>query len=62
MDHVEPPRSRERAVDNRKRCYNCNSHVTFDFARVFGDNKNRVYRCKECAEQKELFEGEGARP
>jgi hypothetical protein len=29
-------------------CRNCGAHVTDDFARVFGDNQNRVYGCHEC--------------
>ncbi len=29
-------------------CTNCNSFVTHDFARVFGDNSETVAGCLEC--------------
>ena len=31
-----------------KRCQNCGSTVTEDYARVFGDNDNQVHGCTEC--------------
>jgi hypothetical protein len=31
-----------------KRCRNCGSTVTEDYARVFGDNDNRVHSCGNC--------------
>lgn len=43
-----------------RRCRNCGTHVTPDFARVFGDNQDRVYRCHECADGVELFVGAAA--
>jgi len=29
-------------------CETCGGTVTSDFARVMGDNQNRVYRCPGC--------------
>lgn len=43
-----------------RQCRNCGTHVTPDFARVFGDNQDRVYRCHECADGVELFVGAAA--
>jgi DNA-directed RNA polymerase subunit RPC12/RpoP len=42
-------------------CYNCEAFVTADFARVFGDNEDRVYRCTECTSYRALVAGEGGR-
>lgn len=40
-------------------CKNCDSQVTPRFARVFGDNRDVVRRCPDCATYREL--GTGAR-
>lgn len=29
-------------------CRNCGTRVTGDFARVFGDNQDRVFHCHNC--------------
>lgn len=31
-------------------CRNCDSHVTVQFARVFGNNQDAVHRCIDCAQ------------
>ncbi|EMA31705.1 DUF7563 family protein [Halobiforma nitratireducens] len=31
-------------------CENCNTHVSRQYARVFGDEHNDVHACPECAE------------
>ncbi|MFB6068426.1 MAG: hypothetical protein ABEJ90_00685 [Halobacterium sp.] len=36
------------------RCHNCGSHVTVQFARVFGDNDDSVHNCIDCATNAEL--------
>lgn len=61
MKEMSPDRSENRRVDT-KRCQNCRSHVTTAFARVFGDNQGRVFRCRSCAERSDLFEGDSAVP
>lgn len=38
-------------------CRNCSSHVTVQFARVFGDNDGTVYRCLECSTRAGANEG-----
>lgn len=39
------------------RCRNCESHVTVQFARVFGDNDDRVHNCIDCVPNAELDDG-----
>lgn len=41
-------------------CNNCDSFVTPDFARVFGDNDSSVYGCPECMDLWQLSEGRAA--
>lgn len=45
-----------RGVDDA-RCQNCGAFVSARFARVFGDNDDRVYGCRECMTTTELFAG-----
>jgi hypothetical protein len=40
-----------------RQCINCGEHVTDRFARVFGDNDDRVFACNSCTVVRELFEG-----
>lgn len=42
------------------RCRNCETHVTEQFARVFGDNDNDVYNCTDCATNRDLYDGAGS--
>lgn len=35
-------------------CRNCGSHVTDQFARVFGDNEDTVHSCMGCGSNAEL--------
>jgi len=42
-------------------CSNCGSHVTPDFARVFGDRDGAVHSCPQCATNAELQDGAAAR-
>lgn len=44
-------------VASRTECHRCGSFVTDQFARVFGDNENRVYACIECATLAALRDG-----
>lgn len=40
-------------------CEKCDSYISFQFARVFGDNDNNVYGCLNCEKLHVLREGEG---
>lgn len=33
------------------KCNRCETHVTTDFTRVFGDNDDEVYGCQHCLEK-----------
>ncbi|MFC7134023.1 MULTISPECIES: DUF7563 family protein [Salinibaculum] len=51
--------TRESASHATNQCNNCNTYVTQQFARVFGDNDNTVHACIECSTLHALREGEG---
>ena len=38
-------------------CRNCGSHVTVQFAKVFGDNQDTVHNCMSCVPNAELDDG-----
>jgi len=42
------------------RCRNCESHVTEQFARVFGDNEDHVHSCIDCTANTDLYDGAGS--
>lgn len=48
----------DRSVANRA-CMNCGAHVTNLFARVMGDNEDRVHGCPQCLTLGELMDGSG---
>lgn len=50
------------AVDagSDRTCRNCGTHVTEQFARVFGDERDRVYRCMSCDSKRRLHRGSAA--
>lgn len=53
----------ERAITaTHRRCEACGSFVTTAFARVFGDNEDRVHGCPECLRIRDIREGEPAYP
>ncbi|MFP8957104.1 hypothetical protein ACLI4Y_10270 [Natrialbaceae archaeon A-CW3] len=39
------------------RCKNCGTHVTQQFARVFGDNGDVVHGCPSCTTYREMQSG-----
>lgn len=41
------------------RCRQCGSSVSDSFARVFGDNRDRVHGCPTCTTFRDLSEGGG---
>ncbi|MFP8953061.1 hypothetical protein ACLI4Z_08835 [Natrialbaceae archaeon A-arb3/5] len=40
------------------RCRNCGTHVTQQFARVFGDNGDVVHGCPACTTYREMQSGD----
>lgn len=49
----------ERPDETNTECRNCGSYVTSAFARVFGDNNDRVHACLECSTMRALRTGSG---
>jgi formate dehydrogenase maturation protein FdhE len=47
-------------ASSRSRCLHCDSHVTDQFCRVFGDDDDRVHRCSKCDSYIRLSRGSGA--
>jgi len=43
-----------RPANDRPRCVNCGNQVTRQFARVFGDNRDVVHACPDCATYREM--------
>jgi hypothetical protein len=43
-------------------CQACGSHVSADFARVSGDNDDRVWACHSCVDQNAILRGAAADP
>lgn len=43
-------------------CETCGAFVTPDFTRVFGNNRDEVYRCPNCANLADIAFGGAARP
>jgi hypothetical protein len=39
------------------RCQNCNSYISFRFARVFGNNDDKVHACINCTNLNALRDG-----
>jgi hypothetical protein len=44
------------------RCDRCGGHVTPSYRRVFADEEGRVFGCPRCMDQREILDGEPARP
>lgn len=55
MDDTASHGERDRHADTH--CTNCGGFVTPRFARVFGDNQNRVERCLNCTTSRDLCNG-----
>ena len=54
----QPDRStRSRGAATNRRCQNCGEYVTDQFAKVFGNNEDRVYACLDCSTTRALREG-----
>lgn len=60
MDHDKKPNWEPHSgsdTGSSEICINCGSQVTQDFARVFGDNQDKVVGCPDCKTFRELKEG-----
>jgi len=52
---LQPDRQASESQQNR--CRKCNSFISQQFARVFGDNQDRVHACIKCSTLHSLREG-----
>ena len=52
----------ESRISYQQACTRCGAFVTSAFARVFGDNDDRVHGCPECLQSRDLEDGGSARP
>lgn len=43
-------------------CRNCGEHVLEQTARVFGDNRDRLWHCNSCVSLRDLAQGAGTDP
>jgi len=43
-----------------EQCRNCGSHIPTRYARVLGDNQDRVWACARCVDHDEIFRGAAA--
>ena len=48
------------ATRNLQRCLCCGSHVTPEFRRGYGDQRDRAHRCRECDIDKRIARGSAA--
>ncbi|WP_458189651.1 DUF7563 family protein [Haladaptatus sp. NG-WS-4] len=49
--------TRTNAGGTERRCQNCGSFITSEFARVFGNNDDVVFGCLECMSATEVRNG-----
>lgn len=47
-------------VPSESRCRHCDSHVTDEFRRVFGDGEDVAHRCAKCDSYRRLSQGSAA--
>ncbi|TYT61791.1 DUF7563 family protein [Natrialba swarupiae] len=45
---------------DRSTCLHCGAHVTDQFGRVFGDDRDRAHRCGDCDSYARLSRGSAA--
>lgn len=52
----------KRRTGNEHRCLGCDTHVSAEFARVFGDNDDTIYACLNCSTLSALRDGQAVEP
>jgi hypothetical protein len=55
---MSPENDRRTDPSRRNKCHNCNSFISPQFARVFGDNDDRAHACISCSTLHSLRDGE----
>jgi len=57
MSEANPNTAETNGFENKPAetsCRNCGAPVTKQFARVFGDNRHRVFACLNCSDKKNV--------
>lgn len=66
-----PTLTRDRRTDSGRtrrggtyehRCLSCDTYVSADFARVFGNNDDTIYACLNCTTLADLRDGQAVEP
>nr|WP_152415768.1 hypothetical protein [Halovivax asiaticus] len=57
MDSMEQDWTPMESSGTGTRCRKCGTHVTQQFARVFGDNGDVVHGCPDCTTYREMQSG-----
>jgi hypothetical protein len=64
---TQEPRTESRAEQrgtgtHEHRCLSCDTYVSADFARVFGNNDDTIYACLNCTTLAALRDGQAVEP
>lgn len=60
--HEGPERSGRRRDSTSHQCRSCDTYVSADFARVFGDNDDTIHACLNCTTLAALRDGQAVEP
>ena len=52
----------DRSDNHEHRCLSCDTYVSADFARVFGNNDDTIYACLNCTTLAALRDGQAVEP
>lgn len=55
-------RTGRRERSSQHRCLGCDTHVSAEFARVFGNNEDTIYACLNCTTLAALRDGQAGEP
>ncbi len=62
-DRQGEPRAEPRTgASHEHRCLSCDTYVSADFARVFGNNEDTIYACLNCTTLAALRDGQAVEP
>lgn len=55
-------RTDRQPASHEHRCLSCDTYVSADFARVFGNNDDTIYACLNCTTLAALRDGQAVEP
>lgn len=62
QDRRGESRRDSQAASHEHRCLSCDTYVSADFARVFGNNDDTIYACLNCTTLAALRDGQAVEP